>query len=99
MKLAHNPFTRAIARGEKQIGIWISLTSAYAADAIAGGGFDWALIDMEHSPNDLNSVMGQLQVFASYDTTPIVRPEWNDPVLVKRLLDAGDLFSLRPSGR
>ena len=89
MNLPANPFLKAIRAGESQIGLWITLSSPFAAEVVASAGFDWALIDMEHSPNDLNSVMGQLQVFAAYDTTPIVRPEWNDAVLVKRLLDAG----------
>ena len=89
MILQQNPFLAAIRAGQPQIGIWISLSSPFAAEAVAGAGFDWALIDMEHSPNDLTSVMGQLQVFAGYATTAIVRPEWNDPVLVKRLLDIG----------
>ncbi|WP_340108706.1 HpcH/HpaI aldolase family protein [Pikeienuella sp. HZG-20] len=89
MKLHSNAFLAAIRSGRPQIGVWLSLSTAFAAEAVAGAGFDWALIDMEHSPNDLVSVMGQLQVFAAYETTPIVRPEWNDTVLIKRLLDAG----------
>ncbi len=89
MKLAPNPFTRAIRAGEKQIGLWVSLSSNFAAEVVAPAGYDWVLLDMEHSPNDLSSILGQLQVFASTSTTAIVRPEWNDPVLVKRLLDIG----------
>lgn len=89
MKLAANPFTQAIREGRKQIGLWVSLSSNFAAEVVAPSGYDWVLLDMEHSPNDLSSVMGQLQAFASCSTTPIVRPEWNDPVLVKRLLDIG----------
>ncbi|MEZ5650501.1 MAG: HpcH/HpaI aldolase/citrate lyase family protein [Burkholderiaceae bacterium] len=89
MKLPDNPFLHAIRAGRPQIGLWVTLSNPFAAEAIAGAGFDWALIDMEHSPNDLNSVIGQLQVFAAYGTTPIVRPDWNDPVKVKRLLDSG----------
>lgn len=89
MNLPENPFLKAIRSGESQIGLWVTLSSPFAAEMVAGAGFDWALIDMEHSPNDLTSVMAQLQVFAAYDTTPVVRPEWNDAVLVKRLLDAG----------
>lgn len=89
MNLPANPFLNAIRSGKSQIGIWVTLANPFAAEIVAGSGFDWALVDMEHSPNDLNSVMAQLQVFASYDTTAIVRPEWNDQVLVKRLLDAG----------
>jgi 4-hydroxy-2-oxoheptanedioate aldolase len=89
MKLPQNPFLAAIRAGKPQIGIWICLCSPFAAEAVAGAGFDWALLDMEHSPNDLTMVMGQLQVFAAYETTALVRPEWNDPVLVKRVLDIG----------
>ncbi len=89
MKLKENPFTQAIAKGQKQIGLWVSLTSNFAADVVAPAGYDWVLVDMEHSPNDLSSILGQLQVFAASPTTAIVRPEWNDPILVKRLLDLG----------
>ncbi|MCX7558757.1 aldolase/citrate lyase family protein [Sulfitobacter sp. F26204] len=89
MKLAANTFTRALAAGKKQIGLWISLSSPFASEVTAPAGFDWALIDMEHTPNDYFSVLGQLQAFSGTTTTPIVRPEWNDPVTVKRLLDLG----------
>ena len=89
MQLAGNSFTRSLRAGEKQLGIWISLASNFAAEVVAPAGFDWALIDMEHSPNDYFSVLGQLQAFASSTTTAIVRVEWNDPVAVKRLLDLG----------
>ncbi|SMX42473.1 HpcH/HpaI aldolase family protein [Octadecabacter ascidiaceicola] len=89
MKLAKNPFTHAIAAGKKQVGLWISLCSNFVAEVTAPAGYDWALIDMEHSPNDYFSVLGQLQVFASSQTTAIVRVEWNNAVAVKRLLDLG----------
>lgn len=89
MKLEKNPFTHAIAAKEKQIGLWVSLASPFAAEVTAPAGYDWALIDMEHSPNDYFSVLGQLQAFSASNTTAIVRPEWNDPVIVKRLLDLG----------
>lgn len=89
MKLGRNPFTHAIAAGEKQIGIWASLANNFAAEVVASAGFDWVLIDMEHSPASYQDVLGQLQVFAASDTTAIVRPDWNNPVAVKRLLDLG----------
>ena len=89
MKLAQNLFNEALARKNKQIGIWISLAHHFAAEVTAPSGYDWALIDMEHSPNDYFSVLGQLQAFASSGTTALVRPDWNDPVVVKRLLDLG----------
>ncbi len=89
MKLPANTFTHAIAAGDKQIGLWVTLSSAVSAEVVAPSGYDWALVDMEHSPNDYFSVLGQLQAFAATKTTAIVRPEWNDPVIVKRLLDLG----------
>ena len=89
MKLAENRFTRALREKRKQVGLWISLGHNYAAEAIAPAGYDWVLCDMEHSPNDLSGVLGQLQVFAASASTAIVRVPWNDPVTVKRLLDIG----------
>lgn len=89
MKLAVNSFNHAIAAGDKQIGLWISLASAFVAEVTAPARYDWALIDMEHSPNDYFSVLGQLQAFSATGTTAIVRPEWNNAVIVKRLLDLG----------
>ncbi|MEN8659782.1 MAG: aldolase/citrate lyase family protein [Marivita sp.] len=89
MKQPANPFTRAIAASEKQVGLWISLCSNFAAEVVSTAGYDWALIDMEHSANDYFSVLGQLQAFAASPTTALVRVEWNDAVAVKRLLDLG----------
>lgn len=89
MKLRENRFLSAIRAGRQQVGLWISLSNAYAAEAVAPAGYDWALLDMEHSPNELTSLLGQLQAFAATDTTAIVRPDWNDAVKVKRLLDLG----------
>lgn len=89
MKLPDNPFTHALAKGEKQVGLWLSLASPFTCEVTAPAGFDWALIDMEHSPNDYFTVLGQLQALARTRTTAVVRPEWNNPVIVKRLLDLG----------
>ena len=89
MELAANSFVRALAAGDKQVGLWISLANNFAAEVVAPAGYDWALIDMEHSPNDYFSVLGQLQAFAACSTVPIVRTDWNDAVAVKRLLDLG----------
>lgn len=89
MKLPPNRFLASIRGGQQQIGLWLSLASGFTAEAVAASGFDWLLIDMEHSPNDSDSVMAQLQVLATHPVTPIVRPDWNDAVLVKRLLDFG----------
>ena len=89
MEFPSNPFTQAIRKGEKQIGLWVSMMDGFTAEIIAGAGFDWVCLDMEHSPSDLTKVMQQLQVFERYPTTALVRPDWNDMVKVKRLLDLG----------
>lgn len=89
MKLPCNRFLKAIEQGQKQIGLWSSLSSGFAADIIAPSGYDWVCIDMEHSPNTLQTVMAQLRAYEGSDTTPLVRVAWNDPVLVKSLLDSG----------
>ncbi len=89
LKLSENSFTRAIAAKHKQIGLWVSLCSNVGAEILSSSQYDWVLLDMEHSPNDLSSILGQLQVFAGSASTAIVRPVWNDPVIVKQLLDLG----------
>ena len=89
MKLAENKFTQALKKSEKQIGLWLSLRNNFAAEAVATSGYDWLLIDMEHTPNDLSTVLTQLQTVASGGSTAIVRPPWNDTVDIKRLLDSG----------
>lgn len=96
MKLKENAFLKAIREGRQQIGLWISLCNGYAADVVGPAGYDWVLLDMEHSPNELTPLLGQLQAFASSDSTAIVRPDWNDTVKVKRLLDMGAAGVLFP---
>ena len=89
MELPRNAFKHAIAAGRPQIGLWSSLCSNIVAEIIAGAGFDWIVIDTEHAPNDIGGVLGQLQGLEGGTASPMVRPAWNDPVLVKRILDAG----------
>ena len=89
MDLPVNQFKRGIKAGKPQIGLWSSLSSHYSVEVIAGSGFDWLLLDTEHSPNDLENVVTQLQAASAYPTTAIVRPAWNDLVLIKRFLDVG----------
>ena len=96
MELPQNPFKRALRAGKAQIGIWSSLSSNYSVEVIAGAGFDWLLLDMEHSPNDLESLLTQLQAAAPYATHPIVRVPWNDMVAIKRVLDIGAQSLLVP---
>jgi len=89
MELPVNHFKRGMKAGKAQIGLWSSLSSHYSVEVIAGSGFDWLLLDTEHSPNDLENVLTQLQAASAYPGTAIVRPAWNDMVLIKRFLDIG----------
>lgn len=89
MKMPENSFLKALRSGDKQVGLWVSLASNYAAEVTAGAGYDWLVVDMEHSPGDVQTTLGQLQAIAPYPGTAIVRTPWNDAVMVKRLLDIG----------
>jgi 4-hydroxy-2-oxoheptanedioate aldolase len=89
MDLPANHFKRGMKAGKPQIGLWSSLSSPYSVEVIAGSGYDWLLLDTEHSPNDLENVTTQLQAAAAYPVQAIVRPAWNDMVLIKRFLDVG----------
>jgi 4-hydroxy-2-oxoheptanedioate aldolase len=96
MDLPRNAFKHAIAAGRLQIGLWSSLCSNIVADILADSGFDWILLDTEHSPNELPSLLSQMQALARGPTTPIVRPAWNDAVLIKRIMDIGAQTLLVP---
>jgi 4-hydroxy-2-oxoheptanedioate aldolase len=87
--LPANPFKRALKAGRSQIGFWCSLASNVSVEILAGSGFDWLVLDTEHSPNELPMVYSQLQAVMEGSTQPVVRPPWNDMVVLKRYLDAG----------
>jgi 4-hydroxy-2-oxoheptanedioate aldolase len=96
MDLPVNHFKRALKAGTSQIGLWCSLSSHYSIEMVAGAGFDWLLLDTEHSPNDLESVLTQLQAAAAYPPASVVRVPWNDMVAIKRVLDIGAQSLLIP---
>ena len=91
-----NTFKQALRDGKPQIGLWASFADAYIAETLATAGFDWLLLDGEHAPNDLRSVLGQLQAVAAYPTHPIVRPPIGDVVLIKQYLEIGAQTLLIP---
>lgn len=96
MDLPVNAFKHALAAGTPQIGLWSTLSSHLSVELLAGAGYDWLLLDMEHSPNDLESLVAQLQAVEPYPTQAVVRVPWNDPVLLKRVLDIGAQSILVP---
>lgn len=86
-----NPLKVRLKEAEPLYGLWLSLASADAAEALAHAGFDWLCIDMEHAPNDTADVTAQLRAIAAahLPSEPVVRVPVREPWLVKRVLDAG----------
>lgn len=84
-----NNFKAAIKSGKTQYGIWNGIPHSYAAEILAGAGFDWVLIDSEHGPFDINQIIIQLQAMSKYPVSPILRMASGDPNYMKTLMDAG----------
>jgi 4-hydroxy-2-oxoheptanedioate aldolase len=91
-----NRFKTALAARQTQIGLWASFGDAYATEIVASAGFDWLVLDGEHGPNDLRSILGQLQAVGGYPAHPVVRLPSGDPVLIKQYLDIGAQTLLIP---
>jgi 4-hydroxy-2-oxoheptanedioate aldolase len=96
MRTPDNLFKRALAEGRPQIGLWLGLADPYAAELCAGSGFDWLLIDGEHAPNDLRTMLATLQAVAPYPTHPVVRVPHGDAALIKQVLEIGATTLLVP---
>ena len=89
MQLPGNSFKQALREGRAQIGLWLGLADAYTSELLASTGFDFLVVDAEHAPNDLRSVLAQLQAIAPYPVHAAVRPVSADPALIKQYLDIG----------
>lgn len=91
-----NAFKAGLRAKKLQIGLWQSLCSNIAAEICSDSGFDWLLLDTEHSPNEIPDLLSQLQALEKGTATAIIRPAWNDAVLIKRCLDIGAQTLLIP---
>jgi 2-dehydro-3-deoxyglucarate aldolase len=91
-----NRFRSALLARQRLIGCWASLASPISTEVLGHAGFDWLLVDAEHAPNDLNSIMLQLMALKDSPSAAVVRPQWVEPVLLKRLLDLGVYNFLMP---
>ncbi len=96
MQITPNPFRDALKAGQTQIGLWVGLADANVAEALAPTGFDWLLLDAEHAPNNVRTILEQLRAVAPYPVHPIVRPVQADVNLVKQYLDIGAQTLLIP---
>ena len=90
MQITKNTFRDALKAGQSQIGLWVGLADANVAEALAGCGFDWLLLDGEHAPNNLQSIQQQLQTIAAYPVNnAVARVPVGDTALIKQYLDLG----------
>ncbi|HEY4959082.1 MAG TPA: 4-hydroxy-2-oxoheptanedioate aldolase [Caldimonas sp.] len=96
MDIPRNTFRDALRAGRPQLGLWVGLADANAAEALATTGYDWLLLDGEHAPNDPRSVLAQLRALAPYPVHPVVRPVQGDVALIKQYLDIGAQTVLVP---
>ena len=93
-----NPFQQLLRNRASRTpcGTWVMSASPIVAEAIGNTGFDWAVLDMEHTPLDLMDLVHLLQAVGNTPMAPLVRVPWNDTVNVKRVLDAGAASLLFP---
>jgi 2-keto-3-deoxy-L-rhamnonate aldolase RhmA len=84
-----NKLKTKLKAGKKTIGAWAQLASPLTAEILSSAGFDWLMLDMEHGPGDILTLISQIQAMKGSDCVPLVRTPWNDFVVVKRILDAG----------
>lgn len=96
MDLPVNHFKAALRDGQRQIGLWSSIADSSVCELLAGCGYDWMMLDTEHSTYGPAEVIEFLRTLAPYPVSPVVRPAWNDPVEIKKLLDAGAQTILIP---
>jgi 4-hydroxy-2-oxoheptanedioate aldolase len=98
MSIPHpvNTFKQALRAGQQPIGCWVGFADANVAEALAGCGFDWLLLDGEHAPNDPRTVLDQLRALAPYPVQAVVRPVVGEVALVKQYLDVGAQTLLIP---
>lgn len=96
---SRNHFKHALREQRAQIGLWSTLPFPYVSELLAGSGFDWLMLDTEHTASDPVLMQQQLQAVDAERngiTSAVVRPAWNDTVLVKRYLDIGAQSLLFP---
>lgn len=91
-----NKVKSLLKQGGKTAGAWLQMTSPFSAEIMARAGFDWLIVDLEHSPGDFLNLASQLQAMGGTDCVPFVRAPWNDPVAIKRILDTGAMGVLIP---
>ena len=86
-----------IRNGEASIGSWMSMAHTSIAEILAMAGYDWVVIETEHTAIDVSEVMRLIMAIEQRGSIPLVRLAWNDPIQAKAVLDAGAAGVLVPS--
>lgn len=95
-EVLENKVRRMLKEGRRTVGSWLQLGSPLSAEIIAKAGPDWVMIDLEHGPYDIPTLISQLQAIHGYDVVPLARAPWNDFVAIKQILDCGVMGLLIP---
>jgi 4-hydroxy-2-oxoheptanedioate aldolase len=95
-KFATNPVTDKLRNGQPSVGTWLSLCSPVAAEGMARVGWDWLVVDVEHSPVGFDTMVNMFRAIQLGGAVPMARMPWNDTVWVQRTLDAGALGLVVP---
>ena len=96
MSAPENTFKAALKRGDQLCGCWAGFADPYPTEVLATAGFDWLVLDAEHAPNDLRTIMAQLQVLEGKPCHPVVRLPMGEAWAIKQVLDAGAQTLLIP---
>ncbi|WP_416912796.1 HpcH/HpaI aldolase family protein [Paracoccus sp. (in: a-proteobacteria)] len=94
-----NILKNTLLAGRPSLGLWCSLAGPLTTEIMAGAGAGWLLIDAEHSPNDLRSVVAQLQAAAAFPCEAAVRLPSDDASLIKQFMDGGARSLMIPNVR
>jgi len=87
--LFENRLKTKLKAGKKTAGAWVQIASPFTAEILSSAGFDWLMLDMEHGPGDILTLVSQIHAMKGTDCVPLVRTPWNDFVVIKRIFDAG----------
>jgi 4-hydroxy-2-oxoheptanedioate aldolase len=95
-RIATNPVTDKLRGGQPAIGSWLTLCSPVSAENMAHIGWDWLVVDAEHSPVGFDTMVNCFRAVQLGGAVPMARVPWNDTVWIQRTLDAGALGLVVP---
>lgn len=78
-----------LKKNQLTIGSWIMMQDSVAIDVMSLAGFEWLVVDMEHTSIDLNQVENLIRTIQANNIKALVRVNKNEEVIIKRVLDIG----------